>query len=76
MSPKIMLHGRLQEGVAEAAGPAPCSGTTPERSRRAGSNAARPRPRRPDRTAALPCRHVRMEAERRNRVMAGTGSSS
>jgi len=29
MSLKIMLHGRLQEGVAEAAGPAPCSGTTP-----------------------------------------------
>ena len=48
MSLKIMLHGRLQEGVAEAAGSAPCSGTTPERSRRAGSNAARPRPRWPE----------------------------
>ena len=30
ISLKIMLHGRLQEGVAEAAGSAPCSGTTPE----------------------------------------------
>ena len=33
MSLKIMLHGRLQEGVADAAGSAPCSGTTPERTR-------------------------------------------
>jgi hypothetical protein len=47
MALKIMLHGRLQDGVAEAAGSAPCSGTTPDRSRRAGSNAARPRPRWP-----------------------------
>jgi hypothetical protein len=51
MSQKIMLHGRLQEGVAEAAGSAPYSGTTPERTRQAGSNAARPGPRWPDRTA-------------------------
>jgi hypothetical protein len=36
MSLKIMLHGRLREGVAEAAGSAPCSGTAPKRSRRSG----------------------------------------
>ena len=44
MSLKIMLHGRLQERVAEAAGPPPCS-VTPERSRRVDSNAVRPLPR-------------------------------
>ena len=73
VSLKIMLHGRLQEGVADAAGSARCSETTPERSRKAGSNAARPRPRWPDRTAVLPCRPVRMEAERRKRGDGGNG---
>ena len=73
VSLKIMLRGRLQEGVADAAGSARCSETTPERSRKAGSNAARPRPRWPDRTAVLPCRPVRMEAERRKRGDGGNG---
>jgi hypothetical protein len=44
MSLKIILHGRLQDRAAEAAGSAPCSGTTPDRSRRGFERSAAPAP--------------------------------